>query len=109
LLNVFAIGEFRFNLLGEIMDVNRLPVNHGPPCGAPTTYGSRHFGNGHWPIVRHALKDISINTPDDSIISLTQTSGILRNYIQDGLNISWRTSDNSQYVARRSLLLQRLF
>jgi hypothetical protein len=108
LLDLLTFGEFRFDLRREIMDVNRLPVDNSPSGGPPTTYGSLHFCNRHWPIVRHALKDISINTPDDSIVCLTQPCGTLSDRVKHWLEISWRAGDYAQDLARCGLLLAGL-
>src|SRR6516225_5215475 len=52
---------------------------------------------------------ITLSTPNGRITCITQTCGVLSYYVQHRLNVSRRAGDDTQYVARSSLLLQRFF
>src|SRR5262245_22604982 len=86
------------------MDVNRLPVNNGSAAGTFTDDGSLHFRNWYWPIVRDALKAISLNAKNHSIVCLTQPCSIPRDYIQHRLQVSRRVGDHAEDLARGGLL-----
>jgi hypothetical protein len=60
-LEVLIFRELGFNFYRDVMDVNRLAVNNGSAAGTSTYDGSLHFRNWHWPIIRDALKGISLN------------------------------------------------
>src|SRR5215831_5213926 len=63
--------------------------------------------NRHWPVHCHLMKNISVQTSNCGILSVTKPCCILHNHIQNRLNIRRRAGDYAQDFARRSLLLQR--
>src|SRR4029434_7734945 len=86
------------------MDVNRLAVNNGSAARTSTDNGSLHFRNWHWPIVRDALKGISLNAKNHSIVCLTQPCSILSDHIQHRLQSRRRDGDHAEKLARGGLL-----
>src|SRR5215471_2175374 len=95
------------NLFGNVMDVDRLPVNYGSASGIAAARGplARHRSR---PEPCHQPKHVAIQAKDLSVARATQPCGVLGDYIQHRLNIRWRTGDDAQDLARSSLLLQRL-
>src|SRR5262249_7783706 len=81
------------------MDVNGLTVNNGSAAGTSTDDGWLHFRNWYWPIVRDALKAISLNAKNHSIVCLTQPCGILRDHIQHRPQVSRRVGDHAEDLA----------
>jgi hypothetical protein len=103
-LEVLVFRELGFDLCRDVMDVNRLTVNNGSAARTSTNDGSLHFRNWQWPIVRDALKAISLNAKNHSIVCLTQPCGILRHHIQHRLQVRRRVGDHAEDLARGGLL-----
>ena len=58
--------------------------------------------------MRGEKKPVAIRTPNDSIIRLAQPRSALADGIEHGLNVDGRTRDDTEDLAGRGLLLQRL-
>src|SRR5215831_17076336 len=101
---MLVFRELGFDLCCDVMDVNRLPVNNRSAAGTSTDDGSLHFRNWNWPIVRDALKGISLNAKNHSVVCLTQPCGILRDHIQHRLQVSQRVGDHAEDLAGGGLL-----
>src|SRR5262249_25021334 len=86
------------------MDVNRLTVNNGSAAGTSTDDGSLHFRKWDLALVSDALKAISLNTKNHSIVCLTQPCGILRHHIQHRLQVRRRVCDHAEDLAGAGLL-----
>src|SRR5262249_11517968 len=65
--------------------------------------------NRHWPVHCHLMKNVSVQTSDCGILSVTKLCCILHDHVQHRLNIRRRAGDDPQNFTRCSLLLQRLF
>src|SRR5262245_61485493 len=63
--------------------------------------------NRHWPVHCPLMNNVSVQTSDYGILSVTKLCCILRDHVQDRLDISRRAGDDTQNLARRGLLLQR--
>src|SRR5215471_13723343 len=63
--------------------------------------------NRHWPVHCHLMNNISVQTSDCGILSVTKLCCILHDHVQHRLNICRRAGDDAQNLARRRLLLQR--
>src|SRR5215813_12529182 len=64
--------------------------------------------NRHWPVHCDLMKNVSVQTSDCGILSVTKPCCILHDHVQHRLNIRRRAGDDAQYLARCSLLFQRL-
>jgi hypothetical protein len=67
---------------------------------------SRHW---HLSINRYMLKDITIDTINQSVARIAQPCGSRRDRVEHRLNVCWRAGYDPKNFARRRLLLQRLF
>ena len=64
--------------------------------------------NRHWPVHCHLMNNVSVQTSDCGILSVTQLCCILRDYVQHWLNVRRRAGNDTQDFTRRSLLFQSL-
>src|SRR4029077_15302113 len=62
----------------------------------------------HWPVHCHLMNNVSVQTSDCGILSVTKLCCILHDYVQHWLNVRRRTGDDAQDFARCGLLFQRL-
>jgi hypothetical protein len=105
-----TVGKLSYCFLRrEIRDMNRSPLGNG----STDDIGLVHVWIFHsaWrnsPVMGYKPDHVTIKPADNGIVCLTQTCGALRNHIQHRLNIRRRTGNDSQDLARRSLLLERL-
>src|SRR5262245_56127968 len=88
------------------MDVDCLAVKYRSTSGSAPDDGSYRRSGWHRPKYRHLLKDITIDSIDHSILSVTKPRGTLCNHVQYWLDIRRRTGDDAENLARRGLLLQ---
>src|SRR4029434_4740473 len=94
----------------KVSNVYDFPVNHGPTWRSSSDKRSVQIAFSDWQgsMRGHTPIASTDNTVNDGIGCFTQPGRILRDHIQDRLNIRRRGGDDAQDFARGSLLLQCL-
>ena len=70
------IREIDFGFSLDVMNVNRLPVDHGATCDRAPTKRQR-APDWNWSAYRHSLENIAIHTKDRCVFCFTQPRCIL--------------------------------
>src|SRR5215813_6677035 len=92
------------------MDVDGLSVYHCSAQRPTTVHRSNFLLPVNWDRSMRGYKPklIIVSTPNCSVACVAQPCSVLCNHVEHRLNIGRRTSNDTQDLTRRGLLLQRL-